>query len=777
MASCGFHSPQFSEEIAFLPPWLQPNQLPNLCNKPSEKINFEENFCLEKKDGKFSSSISGYNSCHLYLSGESNTCNGTIYSSSRNALHLSLHLSSSAQNTKHDNFNVNFQKSPCIIENSKLETNKPSNTTNPFLESQETIIKKINIQKDDFTLSQTDIEEAIELSIAASEAMVISKLALNEFNNLSFHSSGAIQAAIRVKQARNELEKEGFNHFMYNSDREIDYSDLFMDLDEFEMADAFNDVGLCDNLSNIGSYNEIDANTDSTLVPCSLKENGNLNTPLNLREENMDINQNLEPSINDFAELEKEQEVRNTHTRKKIKGLFIQETSFISESINTIKNTPLEPTIEPQNEIIASSNSPFNEGVFLSIDPLCSLVPCSIEENNSVEDQENDILIPQNAPDVSCLVKRKRVNSLKIYSVGKENVTFNEGLICNKEKLCLDDLNFVLNEGFEGGNLEFESEKGVKMKKKKVKFLEVEFGDKEVKKDEKNKHKKGPSSSKSRSKSQTKNILQFNPQKRKRKFGSLSGSNSMDKKERIFQGLEFLLTGFSRKKLKEIESIIRGSGGYVLSKLPKCPCDLREKLSESSHWRPPVVICPKKLATTKFLYGCAVNSWVLNQYWLFDSLQASSLISPFKYLIRQAETYNLSYFIGDPFCFKKRTLIFDGIGFLMYGKVSFSSRFSIITKHGGGKVFQSLQELVESLENGNIKTGIIIVENEARSSRHLKYCALEHNIQTLPMSWIIETLFCGKLVPFKKDCFAPFRRIKMPKIAPQNLAFDMSQEI
>jgi hypothetical protein len=46
-------------------------------------------------------------------------------------------------------------------------------------------------------------------------------------------------------------------------------------------------------------------------------------------------------------------------------------------------------------------------------------------------------------------------------------------------------------------------------------------------------------------------------------------------------------------------------------------------------------------------------------------------------------------------------------------------------------VLQSLQSLAHRLRAENIKTGIILVENEARSSRHLKLCALEHSIQTL----------------------------------------------
>lgn len=63
----------------------------------------------------------------------------------------------------------------------------------------------------------------------------------------------------------------------------------------------------------------------------------------------------------------------------------------------------------------------------------------------------------------------------------------------------------------------------------------------------------------------------------------------------MFQGLDFLLTGLSSKKFRELQTLIRRYGGHVLTKLPDCPSELRAKLVESTHWRPPVVICPKKV--------------------------------------------------------------------------------------------------------------------------------------------------------------------------------------
>ncbi|KAM0835065.1 hypothetical protein ACQ4PT_063177 [Festuca glaucescens] len=248
------------------------------------------------------------------------------------------------------------------------------------------------------------------------------------------------------------------------------------------------------------------------------------------------------------------------------------------------------------------------------------------------------------------------------------------------------------------------------------------------------------------------------------------------KKETIFQGLEFLLTGFQSHKEKEAESVIQKFGGCVLSKVPPCPFDKKTKLAELVRWKPPIVLSSKKVSTAKFLYGCATDCWILNPNWLFDSLQAGVLLPPGKYFIRQRHTMKESSTFGQSLHLRSNKLIFRGVGFLIHGKISFCSKFSNIIKHGGGQVFVSLQGLIQSLKDKSSSHGIILVANEASASRHLSHCGLEHDIKTAPASWIIGSLFSGKLIPMKKDRCASFRRIKMPSFQ-QNHVFDMSQEI
>ncbi|KAJ6852942.1 uncharacterized protein M6B38_252310 [Iris pallida] len=265
---------------------------------------------------------------------------------------------------------------------------------------------------------------------------------------------------------------------------------------------------------------------------------------------------------------------------------------------------------------------------------------------------------------------------------------------------------------------------------------------------------------------------------KKENYNYLTCSQTVDEKGMILQGLEFLLTGFSSQKEKELEALIRLYGGYVLPNIPSGYPGLeacqRKKLLRRNL---PMVISPKKVQTTKYLYGCATNTWMLNAHWLIDSIQAGSILPPGKYMTRPIQGSEKNQLrIEQPLYLNSHSFIFEKAGIMIHGKPSFCAKFSKIVKHGGGQVFKSLQRLVQSLTNGTNTLGTVIVENESNVSRHLKYCALENNLQTMPASWIVNSLFTGKLLPFKKDRSAALHRIKMPTFPPAQDT-DMSEEI
>jgi hypothetical protein len=51
-----------------------------------------------------------------------------------------------------------------------------------------------------------------------------------------------------------------------------------------------------------------------------------------------------------------------------------------------------------------------------------------------------------------------------------------------------------------------------------------------------------------------------------------------------------------------------------------------------------------------------------------------------------------------------------------------------VLQHGGGKVFKTLQWLVQNFDNKKIYVGAIVADDKSRVSRHLKHCASEREI-------------------------------------------------
>ncbi|CAN6561987.1 unnamed protein product [Malus baccata var. baccata] len=233
-------------------------------------------------------------------------------------------------------------------------------------------------------------------------------------------------------------------------------------------------------------------------------------------------------------------------------------------------------------------------------------------------------------------------------------------------------------------------------------------------------------------------------------------------KRLLFHGIDFLLTGFSSKKEKDIEREIWKHDGIVLSDIPSP--NLRAKRSvRSNGYHLPVILCMKKLQTTKFLYGCAVNSLILKVDWLTNSISAGCILLPEKYMILPNRADAEHMIIGEPF-HHNRNYVFEKVGIMLHGKHSFYSKLAKIIKHGGGKVFKTLQWLVHSLDKEKVTLGAIVAEDESRTSRHLRQCASEQKIAVMPASWIIKSLYLGKLLPFPDKCRPALPTIKISEI-------------
>ncbi|XP_038891948.1 uncharacterized protein LOC120081282 isoform X2 [Benincasa hispida] len=230
--------------------------------------------------------------------------------------------------------------------------------------------------------------------------------------------------------------------------------------------------------------------------------------------------------------------------------------------------------------------------------------------------------------------------------------------------------------------------------------------------------------------------------------GHLKSRYYRSRKKLIFQGIQFLVTGFSSRKEKDIDGLVCDNGGIVLPDIPS-PSSRGQKISKSNCKGPPVILSSKKLQTTKFLYGCAVNALIVNVSWLTDSIAACSMLPPWKYMIisNQADCTQ----IGRSVRHRNRRYIFENVGVMLHGKQGFCTKLTTVLKHGGGQVFKTLQWLVKSLNREKISFGVIVVEDERKASRHLKQCALEQGIPLMSIKWVIKSLHLGELLPLAEN--------------------------
>ncbi|KAJ0101138.1 hypothetical protein Patl1_05705 [Pistacia atlantica] len=257
------------------------------------------------------------------------------------------------------------------------------------------------------------------------------------------------------------------------------------------------------------------------------------------------------------------------------------------------------------------------------------------------------------------------------------------------------------------------------------------------------------------------------------RFQQVFANGIKDGKRLIFQGMKFLLTGLPSCKEKEIKGLIPEYGGMVLLDIPSL--NARGKRSLNSNFQQhPIVLCHKKLKTIKFLYGCAVNAFILKVKWLTDSIAAGSVLLPEKYMILSGQADVEISGMGKVVSHNFYKLIFDRVGIMLYGKNSFCTKFAIIFKHGGGQVFKTLQWLVQSLDNKKIFVGAIVADDERRASRHLRQIVSERNIPMVSSGWIIRSLHSGKLLPMTQNKHTPLPIVKGPEV-PISVAW--SEEI
>ncbi|XP_059460742.1 uncharacterized protein LOC132189899 isoform X4 [Corylus avellana] len=496
--SLGFRPPQFSEDLAWLPGWLQQHQAEQFdehIKKPQtpelafkDLASFQGNTDENKYANLLSREEGRVNNCHLFLSGEDNSPISSSPSPG-NVLHFHLHLSSYGDS----------QYSPT----QQLDTSKKLLQSNKVLSTQlvkhsvgsgektrsimhcsaggQNLLPASSIQRtvenvcptsphndkdserhygEKFSfrfLKGADVNEAVELSITASEALVIHELVKSGSTSETLPTESVLEVALQVKKARLDILEDAFHCPTEHTDN----CDSLSDFDDVAMADAYEDVGLsysvpdhqcacdsaishiketplsddhygCDNIMNCLDVRAQQANFDDSPAQKHLEENVDMDMGLikDFPLESLDresqkklscdpvlVSNNsklaryadsmLHQSVQENSDgLSIAQEVDISAVLKQNNGknfpkCFL-ETSFLSESADIAPDeNSFVQKHKSQSKLGSQSSIPFEglhnkarEGILLSqdvvtssnlsyVDPLCSVVPCSISTENA----------------------------------------------------------------------------------------------------------------------------------------------------------------------------------------------------------------------------------------------------------------------------------------------------------------------------------------------------------------------------------------------------------
>ncbi|KAL7157929.1 hypothetical protein ABFS83_02G108900 [Erythranthe nasuta] len=951
----GFRPPQFSEDDAWVPAWLQQCNFKrlNVDEIKKDHITFEQR--VEElqflqtgiSDGESLREDGGCNIGRLFISGT----DSSPFSFARSAdnvvqFHLCLSLDGNSENS---NLTTDARqtepKCPSVtqpiekLRNSGQDGVKLSLFGNAGAVDMCPTAELLKLDEDvDFAEASDD---AVELCIAASEALAINEVVDGDSFAKSSSALAILEASLQVKQARLEVWKNNLS----GSIDVISEIDNLSDLDDIIMGSAYEDTGIhfdqllgnelsvsqvkdtfdsanvsgksCDDrytheietaidddtqfkadisveCSDGDKQNRVIDNavcdlgtdlayhrdclktvdTQAKLHPSILAEKVNATTPeKNSHETNMRSSpvaicrdrgkhHTLPSTVPErfesrwFGGWTSNNEVRHTTVKYNIPKPFAGETSFLSESADAapdensfVQNHDRGATIASQLSVHTENFcNGGNDGMLLSqdeksssaslVDPLCSVVPCSIAENvcsspairhedrvqlNCKKDDvlrtsfSNDVQGERVAPPIanikeSCNGVSRRFTSLRYYSklmpsraeFLQENVhqrksflidsntesTFKEAPFTNREETMKVVAELSIKD------LAEESPIRTSVTENKSKRLPIDNLHRTLLQRKSRNAQKLPTSkrvhfyeneiimpdNKKLRKVQTASKTCYSTRASKRSSGSSAypkyRAQQMDreKKRLIFQTMEFLLTGFSPQKEKEIECLVRKYGGIVISQLPFI--NLKGKRSSRSKSPVlPIVLCLKKTQSFKFLYGCAVNAYILKVNWLIDSIAAGLVLPPKEYMILPINNGGRDDQVYTAINYNIHSLVFNKLGIMLHGKTKYVTNIATIIKHGGGQVFKTLQRLVQALEAGRISKGVVVADEGSCASRHLKHCTLEQNIPMTPVSWIIKSLYAGHLIALETKKISRYPPLPAIKLQRRQDSIELSQEI
>ncbi|KAI7757380.1 hypothetical protein M8C21_004520, partial [Ambrosia artemisiifolia] len=288
----GFHPPHFSEESSWLPAWLQLSTTNNVLEASPQPLEVEFGRLQQSTSPVENGNLQHDGTCnslHLFLSPDDNSPMNIPSSSTNHEVQYHLHLSS-IEETQHS-LNPSLSRSQA----DKPELNQALLVQHPearlIPEGDEACMapsqqkgdlgitgpKSPSFKEVDARCRKSDISDAIELAVAASEALTIHNVLKNEH----LIASSVLEAAIHVKQARLENFRENLSNSI-GEDNEVDFDSL-SDVDDLTMADAYEDVGLTvathGDLSAYGSISHVNDSfaSENYISPKQHKQVNNTN--------------------------------------------------------------------------------------------------------------------------------------------------------------------------------------------------------------------------------------------------------------------------------------------------------------------------------------------------------------------------------------------------------------------------------------------------------------------------------------------------------------------
>ncbi|KAH9567892.1 hypothetical protein CY35_03G049100 [Sphagnum magellanicum] len=180
-----------------------------------------------------------------------------------------------------------------------------------------------------------------------------------------------------------------------------------------------------------------------------------------------------------------------------------------------------------------------------------------------------------------------------------------------------------------------------------------------------------------------------------------STSNRGEKQGLLFDGLQFLLTGFSSDKKDNLARIIEEHGGVVLTDIPRPPHlrSIRRRKGEADE-RPPIVIAPQQVRTPKFLFACAVGFPALKPTWISESICREELLPETSYWHKPKKSARKlvagqkgARDVSPSGNKLQEDSIFHNLKIYLHGKPSFCTQMKALIEHGGGKVVSNIKAL------------------------------------------------------------------------------------